>query len=178
MKLPRSVAGWTIAVFGVLALMMGAFGLLWPEAMLRMLGLEVPATRAVGDHTGTFLLASSMASFNMGVYYLLATVTEWRAFYRFTVVFRLVTFTVFSIAVLADIAPDRFFGVAAWEGLGAVATAVGLRLDARRGAPASTSASAAGTDTAPATTDAAPGGSDAAGDVGEAPGAASADAVR
>ncbi|GGO13088.1 hypothetical protein [Micromonospora parathelypteridis] len=136
MKLPRSIAGWTIAVFGVLALVMGALGLLWPEAQLRMLGFEVPATRAAGDYTGTFLVASSMAAFNMGVYYLLATVTEWRVFYRFTVVFRLVTFTVFTIAVLADIAPDRFFGVAAWEGLGAVATAIGLRLDARRSAPA------------------------------------------
>ncbi|MFC3503236.1 hypothetical protein ACFOOK_19960 [Micromonospora krabiensis] len=142
MKLPRTVAGWTMAVFGVLALVMGAVGLLWPEAMLRSLGFEVPATRAPGDHTGTFLLASSMASFNMGVYYLLATATEWRSFYRFTVVFRLVTFTVFSIAVLADIAPGRFFGVAAWEGAGAVATAFGLWWDARRagsgggGAPA------------------------------------------
>ncbi|MEU5906264.1 hypothetical protein ABZ780_18060 [Micromonospora sp. NPDC047467] len=174
MKLPRSVAGWTIAVFGVLALLMGALGLLWPEAQLRMLGFETPETRAVGDYTGTFLLASSMAAFNMGVYYLLATVTEWRAFYRFTVVFRLVTFTVFTIAVLADIAPDRFFGVAAWEGLGALATAVGLRLDARRGAPA-------GTDT-PAAVDATSTAAEVApGDAGEAPGAAGAapaDAVR
>ncbi|MGC4791380.1 hypothetical protein ACLQ22_26545 [Micromonospora sp. DT178] len=135
MRLPRSAAGWTIAVFGVLALLMGAVGLVWPEALLRLLGLEVPATRAAGDHTGTFLVASSMASFNMGVYYLLATATEWRPFFRFTVVFRLVTFTVFSIAVLADIAPGRFFGVAAWEGLGAVATAVGLWWDDRRAGP-------------------------------------------
>ncbi|RLK08896.1 hypothetical protein DER29_6765 [Micromonospora sp. M71_S20] len=135
MRLPRSAAGWTIAVFGVLALLMGAVGLVWPEALLRLLGLEVPATRAAGDHTGTFLIASSMASFNMGVYYLLATATEWRSFFRFTVVFRLVTFTVFSIAVLADIAPGRFFGVAAWEGLGAVATAVGLWWDDRRAGP-------------------------------------------
>ncbi|WP_428963220.1 hypothetical protein [Micromonospora fluostatini] len=134
MRLPRSVAGWTIAVFGILALVMGAVGLLWPEAQLRMLGFEVPEQRAPGDYTGTFLMASSMAAFNMGVYYLLATVTEWRAFYRFTVYFRLLTFTVFTIAVLAGIAPDRFFGVAAWEGLGAVATAVGLRVDARRAA--------------------------------------------
>ncbi|MDO3703650.1 hypothetical protein Q3W71_18460 [Micromonospora sp. C28SCA-DRY-2] len=145
MRLPRSVAGWTIAVFGVLALLMGAVGLLWPEALLRMLGFEVPAQRAAGDHTGTFLMASSMASFNMGVYYLLATATEWRAFYRFTVVFRLVTFTVFSIAVLADIAPARFFGVAAWEGAGAVATAVGLWWDARRSGSAEPSAPAEAT---------------------------------
>ncbi|MCX4389028.1 hypothetical protein OG777_19145 [Micromonospora peucetia] len=136
MRLPRSAAGWTIAVFGVLALVMGAVGLVWPEALLRLLGFEVPATRAVGDHTGTFLTASSMASFNMGVYYLLATATEWRPFFRFTVVFRLVTFTVFSIAVLADIAPGRFFGVALWEGLGAVATAAGLWWDDRRAGPA------------------------------------------
>ncbi|GIJ21887.1 hypothetical protein [Micromonospora lutea] len=132
MRLPRSVAGWTIAVFGVLALLMGAVGLLWPEALLRMLGFEIPQTRAPGDYTGAFVTASSMASFNMGVYYLLATATEWRAFYRFTVVFRLVTFTVFTIAVVADIAPGRFFGVAAWEGLGALATAGGLWWDARR----------------------------------------------
>lgn len=135
MRLPRSGAGWTMAVFGVLALLLGALGLIWPETQLRLLGFEVPATRAPGDYTGTFLTASSMASFNMGVYYLLATATEWRPFYRFTVVFRLVTFTVFSIAVLSDIAPGRFFGVAAWEGLGGVATAAGLWWDARRAAP-------------------------------------------
>ncbi|MGC5017557.1 hypothetical protein [Micromonospora sp. DT47] len=134
MRLPRSGAGWTIAVFGVLALLMGALGLVWPEAQLRLLGFEVPETRAAGDHTGTFLTASSMASFNMGVYYLLATATEWRPFYRFTVVFRLVTFTVFTLTVLADVAPDRFIGVALWEGLGAVATALGLHWDARRAA--------------------------------------------
>ncbi|SCF34513.1 hypothetical protein [Micromonospora mirobrigensis] len=132
MRLPRSGAGWTIAVFGVLAVLLGAFGLVWPEAQLRLLGFQVPAERGPGDYTGTFLMASSMASFNMGVYYLLATATEWRSFFRFTVFFRLVTFTVFSIAVLAGVAPGRFFGVALWEGLGAVATAVGLWWDARR----------------------------------------------
>ncbi|MGC4876938.1 hypothetical protein ACLQ26_11870 [Micromonospora sp. DT43] len=170
MKLPRSVAGWTVAVFGVLALVMGAVGLLWPEAQLRLLGFEVPATRGAGDYTGTFLLASSMASFNMGVYYLLATVTEWRAFYRFTVVFRLVTFTVFSVAVLADIAPDRFFGVAAWEGLGALATAIGLRADTRRSAPAAAAA--------PASASADAGGAGGSGEAPGAAGAAPADAVR
>ncbi|MEV0427035.1 hypothetical protein ACIBPB_29510 [Micromonospora sp. NPDC049836] len=132
MRLPRTGAGWTIAVFGVLALLLGALGLIWPEAQLRMLGFEVPAERGPGDYTGTFLTASSMASFNMGVYYLLAAATEWRPFYRFTVWFRLVTFSVFTIAVLSDIAPGRFFGVAVWEGLGAVATAAGLWWDARR----------------------------------------------
>ncbi|BCJ59793.1 hypothetical protein [Micromonospora endophytica] len=148
MRLPRSVAGWTIAVFGVLALLMGAVGLLWPEALLGMLGFEIPETRASGDYTGVFMAASSMASFNMGVYYLLATATEWRAFYRFTVVFRLVTFTVFTLAVLGDVAPDRFFGVALWEGLGALATAGGLWWDARRAGPAGdTTAGAGGTDT-------------------------------
>ncbi|SBT52660.1 hypothetical protein [Micromonospora narathiwatensis] len=134
MRLPRSGAGWTMAVFGVLALVLGALGLIWPEAQLRMLGFETPAERAPGDYTGTFLTASSMASFNMGVYYLLAAATEWRPFYRFTVWFRLVTFTVFSIAVLTEVAPGRFFSVAAWEGLGAAATAVGLWWDARRAA--------------------------------------------
>ncbi|MFE9692013.1 hypothetical protein [Micromonospora sp. NPDC005806] len=152
MRLPRSGAGWTIAVFGALAVLLGALGLVWPEAQLRMLGFEVPAERAAGDYTGTFLTASSMASFNMGVYYLLAAATEWRPFYRFTVWFRLVTFTVFSITVLTHVAPGRFFGVAAWEGLGAVATAVGLWWDARRAvAPGAAADDAAGSGPVPAT---------------------------
>ena len=62
MRLPRSGAGWTIAVFGLLALLLGALGLIWPETQLRLLGFEVPAERAPGDYTGTFLTASSMAS--------------------------------------------------------------------------------------------------------------------
>ncbi|MEU4566326.1 hypothetical protein [Micromonospora sp. NPDC023956] len=132
MRLPRSAAGWTIAVFGGMALLSGVLGLLWPAALLGLLGLAVPPTRASGDHTGAFLVASSMAAFNMGVYYLLAAVSEWRAFFRFTVVFRLVTVTVFTLVVVADIAPVGFLGVAGWEGVGALATAVGLRLDARR----------------------------------------------
>jgi len=128
MTLPRSAAGWTIAAFGVIALVLGAVGLILPEAMLTLLGFTVtdPAERVVGDYTRTFLAASSMASFNMGVYYLLAAVTDWRPFFRFTVFFRLLTCTVFSLLVVTDMAPVRFLGVAIWEGAGAVTTAVAL----------------------------------------------------
>ena len=79
------------------------------------------------------MAASSMASFNMGVYYLLAAVTDWRPFFRFTVVFRLVTFAVFSVLVLTGTAPGRFIGVAIWEGLGALATGLALGWERRRG---------------------------------------------
>ncbi|RKR89555.1 hypothetical protein BDK92_3910 [Micromonospora pisi] len=134
MRLPRSAAGWTIAVFGLLALVLGLVGLIRPETLLRLLGFEVIAAgdRASGDYTRTYIAASSMAAVNMGVYYLVAAHTEWRAFFRFTVIFRLVTFSVFSTLVLTGSAPGKFFGVALWEGLGAVATGVGLWLDARR----------------------------------------------
>lgn len=128
MTLPRSAAGWTVAAFGVIALVLGAVGLILPDAMLTLLGFTVldSAERAAGDYTRTFLAASSMASFNMGVYYLLAAVTDWRPFFRFTVFFRLLTCLVFSLLVLTDIAPVRFLGVAIWEGAGAIATAVAL----------------------------------------------------
>ncbi|MGI5212934.1 hypothetical protein [Plantactinospora sp. CA-290183] len=134
MWLPRSVAAWTIAVFGALAVLLGAAGLVRPESLLALLGFEVlpPAERMPGDHTRTFVTASSMASFNMGVYYLLAARMDWRPFFRFTVAFRLLTFAVFTALVLTDTAPPRFLGVAAWEGAGAVATGVGLWLDRRR----------------------------------------------
>ncbi|WP_116068065.1 hypothetical protein [Asanoa ferruginea] len=132
MRLPRSPAGWTMAVFGVLAIVLGIVGLVSPDTLLRMLGFEVLGDRAAGDYTKTFMAASSMASLNMGVYYLVAVATEWRPFYLFTVIFRLVTFTVFTILVLTEAAPARFFGVAAWEGLGAVATGVALWFERNR----------------------------------------------
>jgi hypothetical protein len=123
-------------VFGVMAVAVGAVGLVSPDAMLALLGFEVLAAdaRATGDHTRLFVVASSMASFNMGVYYLLAAATEWRAFFRFTVAFRLLTWAVFGTLVVADAAPVRFLGVALWEGAGAVATGFGLAYDARRAA--------------------------------------------
>jgi hypothetical protein len=141
MKLPRSAAGWTIAVFGVLAILFGLVGLIRPEVLLSLLGFEVidAADRASGDYTRTYIAASSMAAVNMGVYYLVATHTEWRPFFRFTVIFRLLTFTVFTVLVLTGAAPGRFFGVALWEGLGAVATGVGLWMDSRRSSVAPTS---------------------------------------
>ncbi|WP_203717964.1 hypothetical protein [Asanoa siamensis] len=132
MRLPRSPAGWTMAVFGVLAIIMGVTGLVSPDTLLKSLGFEVLASRPAGDYTKTFMAASSMASLNMGVYYLVAVATEWRPFYLFTVIFRLVTFTVFTILVVTEAAPGRFFGVALWEGLGAVATGVALWFERKR----------------------------------------------
>ncbi|GAA1879729.1 hypothetical protein GCM10009687_54920 [Asanoa iriomotensis] len=121
-----------MAVFGVLAIIMGVVGLLSPDTLLKSLGFEVLGSRPPGDYTKTFMAASSMASFNMGVYYLVAVATEWRPFYLFTVVFRLVTCTVFTGLVVTEAAPARFFGVAAWEGLGAVATGVALWFERKR----------------------------------------------
>jgi hypothetical protein len=140
MKLPRSAAGWTIAVFGALAFLLGVVGLVRPETLLTLLGFEVvpAADRAAGDYTRTFMAASSMASVNMGVYYLVAASTDWRPFFRFTVPFRLVTFTVFTLLVLVGTAPTRFLGVGLWEGLGAVATGVALWLERGRTGTAGT----------------------------------------
>jgi hypothetical protein len=132
--LARSPSDWTIAVFGALAAVLGGVGLVWPGALLFTLGFEAvePARRAAGDHTRVFLAASSMASLNMGVYYLVAAATRWRPFYRFTVVFRLLTCAVFTGLVVADVAPDRFLGVALWEGAGAVVTGLAFAYEGHR----------------------------------------------
>ncbi|GHE46718.1 hypothetical protein GCM10018771_29620 [Streptomyces cellulosae] len=126
MTLPRSPSGWTMAVFGVLAAALGAVGLLSPDAQLSLLGLTAPGERGSGDHTSAFVTASSMAALNMGVYYVLAALADWRAFFRWTVPFRLLTCTVFTVAVVTGRAPEAFLGVAAWEGLGALATGTAL----------------------------------------------------
>ncbi|RME07201.1 MAG: hypothetical protein D6803_04525 [Anaerolineae bacterium] len=125
----RDAAGWTMAVFGAMALLLGALGILFPHLVLRSLNFEIVprAARASHDYTLTFLLASSMASFNMGVYYLLAVFSDWKAFYGWTVPFRMLTFVVFTTAVLLGYAPGGFLGVGLWELAGAVATGIALR---------------------------------------------------
>ncbi|MFF4984111.1 hypothetical protein ACFY3O_29205 [Streptomyces sp. NPDC001046] len=121
-----------MAVFGVLAAALGAVGLVSPAAQLALLGLPAPGDRAAGDLTPAFMTASSMAALNMGVYYVLAALADWRPFFRWTVPFRLLTCAVFTLAALTGRAPGAFVGVGLWEGAGALATAAALRYDRRR----------------------------------------------
>jgi hypothetical protein len=130
----RDASGWTIFVFGILALLLGLVGILRPEFLLSLLGFTVVdrSARSAGDYTLVFMIASSMASFNMGAYYILAALKDVKSFYRWTVPFRFVTPTVFTIAVLTGLAPVRFLGVAAWELTGAIATGLALWVEGRK----------------------------------------------
>ena len=130
----RDAAGWTIFIFGVLALLLGLVGLIRPEILLSLLGFESVdrALRASSDYTIVFMTASSMASFNMGVYYVLASLNDVKAFYRWTVPFRAVTFTVFTLTVITGLAPGPFFGVGLWELLGAIATGIALSREGKK----------------------------------------------
>ena len=124
----RDAAGLTMFIFGVLALLLGFLGLILPELLLSILGFTVldRAARVAGDYTLVFIIAASMASFNIGAYYILAALNDLKQFYKWTVPFRCVTPTVFTIAVLSGLAPVRFLGVAAWELTGAIATGLAL----------------------------------------------------
>lgn len=130
----RDASGWTIFVFGVLALLLGIVGLIRPEILLSILGFEVieRAARAASDYTIVFMTASSMASFNMGVYYVLAALNDVKKFYRWTVPFRTVTFVVFTTVVILGVAPQKFLGVAIWEFVGAIATGIALYMEDKR----------------------------------------------
>jgi uncharacterized membrane protein HdeD (DUF308 family) len=125
----RDAAGWTMFIFGVLALLLGLFALIRPEILLSILGFSVVdrAGRATGDYTLVFLIASAMSSFNIGVYYILAALNDMRQFYKWTVPFRFITVMVFTIVVFSGLAPTRFLGVALWELTGAIATGLALR---------------------------------------------------
>lgn len=130
----RDASGWTMFIFGVLALLLGLAGLLRPELLLSLLGFSVieRTARVEGDYTLVFLIASSMASFNIGAYYILAALNDLKKFYRWTVPFRCITPVVFTMAVLTGLAPVRFLGVAAWELAGAVATGLALWYEDRK----------------------------------------------
>ena len=124
----RNPSSWTIFIFGVLAFILGLLGLIRPEITLNLLNFEVleRSQRASGDFSILFLTASSMASFNMGIYYILASLNNVKIFYRWTVPFRMVTFAVFTIAVINGTAPQGFLGVGIWELVGALATGFAL----------------------------------------------------
>ncbi|GGS63538.1 hypothetical protein GCM10010156_23190 [Planobispora rosea] len=133
MRLPRTASGWTIAVFGLLAFLLGGLGLISPDTVLGMLGFEVVQNRAPGDYTLVYMAASSMAAVNMGIYYMLAAAVDFRPFFLWTVPFRLLTFTVFTMLVVTGAAPGKFLGVGLWEGAGALITGAALWWEARRG---------------------------------------------
>jgi Na+-driven multidrug efflux pump len=124
----RSASGWTMFIFGLLAFLLGLLGLVHPEVLLTMLGQTAhnQTQRASGDYAVVFLIAAAMASFNVGAYYMLAALNDMRQFYSWTVPFRLVTFTVFTVTAVTHLAPLRFILLGAWEGLGAAATALAL----------------------------------------------------
>ncbi len=131
----RNLSSLTMLIFGVLAAVLGVVGLIRPEFTLQLLGFPVidRAARAEGDYTLVFITAASMASLNMGVYYVLAALNNLKPFYTWTVPFRMVTFTVFTLAVVNGIAPAGFIGVGAWELVGALATGAALWYERRRG---------------------------------------------
>ncbi len=130
----KDTSGWTMFVFGAIALILGLLGLLHPELLLSILGFTVleRASRAAGDYSLVFLTASAMASFNIGVYYMLAALNDMKQFYKWTVPYRGLTFIVFTIAVLTGLAPTRFIVVGAWELTGAIATGLALRSENKK----------------------------------------------
>lgn len=125
----KDTSGWTMFIFGALAFLLGLLGLIRPEILLSILNFEVldRAARAAGDYTLVFMTASSMASFNMGVYYIFASLNDVKPFYKWTVPFRGLTFLVFTTVVIAGLAPVRFIAVGIWELTGAIATGLALR---------------------------------------------------
>lgn len=129
----KDTSGWTMFIFGALAFLLGLLGLIRPEILLSILGFSVleRGARAAGDYTLVFMTASSMASFNIGIYYVLAALNDVKQFYKWTVPFRCVTFVVFTISVMTGLAPARFLAVGIWELTGAIATGLALRSESK-----------------------------------------------
>lgn len=124
MNIFQNASRWTIFIFGLLAFILGLRGLQDPKNLLKQMGFqEVDAQeRTAHDYTEVFVTTSAMASTNMGIYYMLAALFNVRRFFGWTVPFRLLTFAVFSTAVLKKKAPARFLTVAVWELTGALLT--------------------------------------------------------
>ncbi len=96
----NTASRWTILLFGLISIVFGLFGLISPEIVLKLMYLTVidRSTRHDGDYTVTFFSCLSTASFIIGIYYLLAAWHQWRAFYKYTIFLRLLTFLVLILS--------------------------------------------------------------------------------
>ncbi|MFC8827375.1 hypothetical protein ACFT9I_18760 [Streptomyces sp. NPDC057137] len=128
---PRTATDWTIAVSGVLALTMGAAGLIRPDKQLEMMG-DNPDERGPGDHTPAVLATSSIAAVNMGWLYLRGVKKDWPGFPAFTVGARSLMAAGMVGLMATGRAPKSFKAAALWEGLGAAATGAAIIWDRRR----------------------------------------------
>ena len=129
----RNLSSLVMLISGGAALLVGVIGVVEPDVVLSLLGLEVMdgSQRASHDYTLIFVVVSSVISMNMGVYYALASLSNLKAFYGWTVAFRCVTFVLFAVGVLSGYAPTRFLIVALWELVGAIATGIALGYERR-----------------------------------------------
>jgi hypothetical protein len=105
-------------LFGTTSFLFGLSALLNPTQALTPFDLPVSALPSVQ--------ASSCAAIAMGIFYSLAAYQENLAFFRCSVITRMVT------TIVLWKAGGAWRGVAIWEGVGAASTAVALLLDKRR----------------------------------------------
>ena len=124
----RNVSSLVMLISGIVALLLGVIGIVEPDVVLRLSGFEVVenSERASHDYTLIFILASSVVSMNIGVYYTLAALSNLKEFYGWTVAFRCVTFILLAVGVLSGYAPAGLLIVAFWELAGAIATGIAL----------------------------------------------------
>jgi hypothetical protein len=129
----RNVSSLVMLISGIAALLVGVIGVVEPDVVLSLLGLEVVdgSQRADHDYTLIFVVVSSVVSINVGVYYALAALSNLKAFYGWTVAFRCVTFVLFAVSVLSGYAPTSLLIVAFWELVGAIATGIALGYERR-----------------------------------------------
>jgi len=118
-------------IFGFLAFVLGILGLISPKTLLKQMGFTSVERkdREEHDYTNIFVMTSSMASTNMGIYCMLAALLNVRRFFYWTVPFRIVTFSVFTTAVVKGYAPVKFISVAVWELFGALLTGLALIIE-------------------------------------------------
>jgi hypothetical protein len=110
-----STAQATIYLFGASSLLAGLTCLAAPAL--------VEPSAATHPETLPFIRANGLAATAMGIYYPLAAYQNNAAFFAATVPMRLLTTAVFWA--------QGWPGAAAWEGLGAVATALALSLGSK-----------------------------------------------
>lgn len=129
----RNFSSLVMLISGLAALLVGVIGIVEPDLVLALLGLEVVdgSQRASHDYTLIFIVVFSVVSMNMGVYYALAALSNLKLFYGWTVAFRCVTFVLFAVSVLSGYAPTRLLIVAFWELIGAIATGIALGYERR-----------------------------------------------
>lgn len=118
-RLPDTITGWVLLVFGSIALIAGLLGVINPGI----------GSNPDGPVAAAFMFSISLSAICNGVLHLMAVMSGWTKFPYYAITARMILFAGYTALVISGDAPASFKGGAVFEVAGAVIIAISIMVD-------------------------------------------------